>query len=318
VSTIRHIARQTIASDIELILVTDPTLFEGSLPEEIAALHSCRVLASNGARTAATVNAIGARAASASLVVLCEDHCFPEPAWAEALIAVFEERDVVAAGPVFRNANPGTAISRADFIMGYGPWMAPMKAGDAAFLPGHNSCYRTETLTSQGSDLESCLDAEAVFHEQLRTRGLRLRIVPEATVRHLNFAKLRPWLAVSVGAGRLFGSRRAGAWPVGRRLQYIVGGPLIPVVRMVRSLALCRNRSVRLDPTTAAMLFVGLCADACGQLVGYMTRRGNAEFYCADFNRGRFLAPEDQALLAMSPDAPLAASAPRPAGEGPA
>ena len=75
---------------------------------------------------------------------------FPEAGWAAALIAAHEGPWAVV-GPAIRNANPATVVSWCDFVVGYGPWMDPVEAGPAPFLPGHNSCYKKAILLEYGT-----------------------------------------------------------------------------------------------------------------------------------------------------------------------
>ena len=74
------------------------------------------------------------------MVVLSEDHSFPEAGWAEALIEAHRGPWSVV-GPVVRNANPDSLISWADFLLGYGTWLDPAPGGEISQLPGHNSSY---------------------------------------------------------------------------------------------------------------------------------------------------------------------------------
>ena len=92
------------------------------------------------------------REASAPIVVFTEDHCFPEPEWAAALLARHAE-PWAAVGPVLRNANPETTVSWADLLIAYGPWLAPGVAGPKDHLPGHNSSYKTSVLREYGDRL---------------------------------------------------------------------------------------------------------------------------------------------------------------------
>jgi len=39
------------------------------------------------------------------------------------------------------NANPDSIVSWADFLIGYGPWAAPIARHEPEYLPGHNSSY---------------------------------------------------------------------------------------------------------------------------------------------------------------------------------
>jgi hypothetical protein len=296
--TLEHLARQSIAREMELILVAGGEPGDVELPTCTDAIGECRVIDAGPARAAGAVNAIGVRAARAPLVVLCEDHCFPDSGWAAALVAAFDAPDVVAAAPVVANANPGTAVSRADFMIGYGPWMEPTRPGEVEFLPGHNSCYRREVLLGLGERLEPALDAEAVLHGRLRSRGLRLVIASDARVFHTNFSRFGPWLAVMSSSGRLFAARRAGQWSGWRRAMYALGSPLIPAVRFARTHRHCRRRGLSMGLRTAATLLLGLAVDGWGQMVGYATGHAPAVPYCADFGRTRFLTDRDLGELA--------------------
>ena len=91
-------------------------------------------------------------------------------------------------GPGVVNANPGSRVSWADFIIGYGPWAEPIDTGDVPFLPGHNSSYPREVLLDYGDRLESMLEAETVLHLDLGARGHRLLLCAAARRRHVNFS----------------------------------------------------------------------------------------------------------------------------------
>jgi hypothetical protein len=130
-TTVRHLRRQSVADRLELVLVAM------ARPDFLVDASACRGFRgvqvvhtdrhSHGAACAA-----GVRAARASVVAFAEDHCFPEPGWAEALLAAYTGAEVVAVGPIFRNANPSTLVSWCDFVIGYGPWIDPRARGRPA------------------------------------------------------------------------------------------------------------------------------------------------------------------------------------------
>jgi hypothetical protein len=107
------------------------------------------------------------RAASAPIVVFCEDHAFPDPTWAEALI-VAHRRPYAAVGPVVRNANPSTVISGADCLIGYGPWLEISQPCEPEHLP--HATFSVIVPTYERPELlAACLSALAgqVYpHEQ--------------------------------------------------------------------------------------------------------------------------------------------------------
>jgi hypothetical protein len=245
-------------------------------------------------------NAAGARRAAAPVVAFAEDHCFPEPEWAEALIAA-HACGYAAVGPEIVNGNPGTVVSWCDFLIGYGPWMSPSPSGEAPFLPGHNSSYKRDLLLEYGDRLEEMLAAETVLHYHLVSRGHRLYLESRARASHLNFARWRIWLRVQFHQGRVFGGSRAAEWGHGRRLLYAAASPLIPLVRLVRisRQLLLPNRPRRMLPRLLPALILGLLTDGVGQFMGYLAGPGRSRELIAplEYNRVLHIQPEDRKTL---------------------
>ncbi len=282
-TTVRHLGRQSIVARLELIVVAiDQPGF--SLDR-----HACRHFQASrvvhvARATHGHASAEGVRAARAPVVVFAEDHCFPEPGWAEALLLAYTGPDVAAAGPVFRNANPGTLVSWCDFAIGYGPWIDPGPADDPPFLAGHNSSYRRSVLLELDR-LEDLLEAETVLHVELRKRGHRLALARGARTAHTNFGRLGVWFPVQYHCGRVFAAERARDWSGAKRAFYGAASPLIPCVRLIRALAHLR-RAAQARPSLARLvplLALGLAADGLGQLVGYIAGEGRSPDYLMGF-----------------------------------
>jgi hypothetical protein len=286
-TTVRHLARQSIAGRLELIVVAmgrpdfalDPRACRNFLDGRV--VHAER--ASHG-----RASAEGVRAARAPVVVFAEDHCFPEPGWAEALLRAYAGPEVAAVGPVFRNANPGTLVSWCDFAIGYGPWIEPGTAGDQPFLAGHNSSYRRSVLLELDW-LDDLLEAETVLHLALREQGHRLVLAREARTAHTNFGRIGVWLPVQYHCGRVFAGERARHWGRARRAFYAAASPLIPWVRLRRAVAHLR-RVDQVHPSLlrlVPLLALGLLADGVGQLLGYVAGQGSSSVYLTAFEYRR-------------------------------
>ena len=303
-ATVRHLVRQTIARDIELVIVAMGRTDMAIDREACRGLGDTRVVTS-GRRSHGEACAAGVRAARGPVVVFAEDHCFPEPRWAESLLAGYSAESIAAVGPVFRNANPGTMVSWCDFAIGYGPWIDPVPGGDQPFIAGHNSSYRREVLVALDDRLEDLLESETVLHFELRASGRRVVVEPAARAAHVNFARLGLWIPVQFHSGRVFAAERARGWGRGRRLFYGCASPLIPLVRCARAIGhlrrpgLVRPGLARLVP----LLLVGLTADGVGQLVGYLAGAGGSPRFLTGFEFGRvnFVPAEERALWAEQP-----------------
>ena len=163
--TVRHLRAQTIADGIELVVVAagrEEAL--GLDAAELSELHSHRVVRVDDIQSLSWARAPGIRVARAPIVALAESHCFPEPEWAERLLAAHEQ-GWAAVGPAIYNANPATAVSWINLLIDYGPWLGPTEGGEIDDLPGHNSAYRRELLLEYGWRLEKMLEAETIMHD---------------------------------------------------------------------------------------------------------------------------------------------------------
>ena len=206
----------------------------------------------------AAARAEGIRRARAPVVALAEDHSYPAPGWAQALIAAHRE-PWAAVGPVVANANPGSTMSWANHLVEYGPWIEPADPGPVDFLPGHNSAYKRALLLDYGPELEAMLEAECLLHQDLRTRGYQVYLEPRAKTYHLNYSKPFSWIPVHFHGSRLFAAARTryGRWGLRRRLVYASASVLIPLVRLRRIWAKVRpalrpGQFLRLLPAVGA------------------------------------------------------------------
>jgi hypothetical protein len=299
-TTIEHLRKQTVRHRIELVIVA-PSAEELHLEESLMEVFwDYQVIGVGSIRSIARANAEGIRQARGPIVALTEDHCFPDPDWAEALIAAHRD-SCVAVGPVIRNANPSTMVSWSDFVIGYGPWIEPTCKGQVKFLPGHNSSYKRKVLLEYGDQLENMLESETVMHLDLNRKGYRLCIEPAARAAHVNFSLMSSWLPVQLYSGRVFAGNRIYSWSLSRRLLYGIASPLIPIIRLWRILRELsrpgrpRHLMVRLLP----MLILGLLFDGAGQMIGYLTGPGSATHKLGlyEFNRVNYITEEDRKAL---------------------
>ena len=134
------LGRQALASQMELVLVAEHP--EPGLPAALLAPFGwVQVVPHPNWTTMTDARVAGIWHARAPLVAICEDHCFPIPGWAEALVAA-HHGPWAAVGPAILNANPVTRVSWANLAIEYGPWLHPVASGACAHVPGHNSSYK--------------------------------------------------------------------------------------------------------------------------------------------------------------------------------
>jgi hypothetical protein len=295
--TIRHLRAQNVCGSLEVVLVA-PSLSGLALDESaLRAFLQYRLVEVGTMSSTARARAAGVQAASAPLVAFAEDHAYPAPGWAEALIKRHRE-PWAAVGPVMANANPRSITSWANLLIEYAPWLEPATGGEREHLPGHNGSYKRQLLLEYGDRLEAMLGAESVLHWDLRAKGYQLYLEPQARTFHQNFSARWPSLTLRFNGGRLFASSRARAWPTWRRAVFALASPLIPAVRCSRiAREMIRpGRPRRLLPRVLPALIIGLAFDGVGEMIGYAFGPGEAMAVLSDmeFNRERFLVGPDR------------------------
>ena len=308
--TISHLRAQTVVNQIELVIVCPMHCQLGLDENELKGFWAHRVVEIERFDSLAPANAAGVRAASAPVVVLCEDHAFPDPTWAQSLV-IAHRGPYAVVGPAVHNANPDTAVSRADFLIGYGPWAEPIKPCEAAHLPGHNSAYKRNILLSYGDHLEEMMEAESVLQWDMLRNGHRLYLDPTARLAHTNFAKLGIWTKVQFHNGRVFAAVRSKNWPIHKRLFYMCASPLIPLARLKRIGDHWRRirGSVGFNPSVLLLLVWGLTLDGIGQMIGYVSGAGESNRLAHEFCRMDHITEKDRQQLAATEQSSLSPNA---------
>ena len=279
--TISHLQAQA-GVEIELILLQP----EGSpAPAEDFAPLTLQSVEVPGGLSTAESWALGVKSAGAPVVVFTEDHCFPEPGWAKALVEAHRMERWYAVGPSAENANDSTRISRADMLMNFLDQLTN-PAGPASALMGHNTSYKKPVLDA--------------LSDEVLVRGLRCEILlhsswgpehclhlPEARVRHINLSKPLPFLLHKLFGGVIFGAERCARWSVLKRVVYLGGSWAIPALRLQRILTrlspMLPNRRARLLsawPWLVPALLLHAFGEAMGYLLGPSASPVFYKFYC--------------------------------------
>jgi hypothetical protein len=296
--TIDHLRAQSVRDQLEVVIVA-PSAENLEIDDQaLAPFHGFQVVEVGHLGSVGEANAAGVRRAGAPVVAFVEEHSYPQPGWAEALLKAHLQ-PWAAVGPVVGNANGNSLVAWADFLIAYGPWMDPSHTGKRDLLPGHNSSYKRALLLDYGPGLQRMLESEAVLHMDLRAKGHQLYLEPGARTSHLNYEKLSVWLQAQYYGGRAFASDRAERWSSSRRLLFTVGGPVIPLVRLRRTLG--QMRGTRQPFSRSAMvlpaLLLGLAVSAAGEMIGYCWGAGDAvqRRWELEFHRAQHLKTQLQA-----------------------
>ncbi len=269
-TTLEHLRAQTALPRLELVVVTESKERLGLEAGALEGFPAARVVEVGAFDRLSQAVVAGVRAAAAPVVVLAEDHSYPEPGWAEALLEA-HQGPWAAVGPGMVCANQDSLLGWADLLMGFGAWVERDEAREMDGLPGHNSSYKRDVLLAYGSELEALFEIEHLLHDDLRARGHRLYFEPAARTRHLNVSRASSWLSNRFFGGWVFAVLRSRRWPPWRRLVYVLGSPLLPPLRLWRIAPDLRRLGKRhpLVPRVLPALVLGVVVESAGEALGY-------------------------------------------------
>ncbi|MFM8890180.1 MAG: hypothetical protein ACKOTB_00925 [Planctomycetia bacterium] len=307
--TLDCLQTQSAADRIDLLLTADsPALLEeaeasvrarGVLIEPRFLLHRATELAA--------ARLMAAKEATAEIMTIAEDHSFPDANFAEELLAVFAScSTILAAGPDIHNPNPGSAVSRAQFLLTHGmlePLPSVQRTQDVERLPWHNTTYRREAFLAAAHDV-GFMQVESLLQEEIRRLFPRARFVHchRTALRHVNMSRLVPAVDHAFHGGRIFGAEWATyhRWSSGSRLLHALAFPLVAVLRIVRCMPLLVDRrSIGRSLATSAAACLLAFVHAMGEAVGALWGKGMSpiEYTRYECDRGGFLTAGERHLL---------------------
>src|SRR5262245_5678598 len=207
---------------LELVIVAPS---EAALNLDIidtASFHLVRLVEMDEITSTGRAIAAGVRAATAPVVAYAEEHSYPAPDWAEALINAYRQPWAVV-GVAMTNANPSNKVSWASLYTDFGPWVEPVAPGLISQLPPHHTAYKRPVLMEYGPELNTLFETEGILHRQLQAKGYELYLEPAAKTNHVNFMLLSSYIRAEFHGARMFAANRARTanWSILRRLWYI-------------------------------------------------------------------------------------------------
>ena len=260
--------KQTIADHLQVLAVL-PEGEDSGL--SLSCFHSTsKVIQIEGFEGSGPPKAAAVKQAEAPIVAFAEDHCYPEPDWAEALLAAHSESHA-AVSPWMGSANPENVFSMASFF-NFLPSHS-QRRGLRSSLPTHNSSYKTEALRLFDDDLGELLEMEtAHLVPELLNLGWTVLHEPAARVWHVNVEKVLPFIREQFYGGRHYGAIRSRGWSKLRKLVYGLGSPLIPFLRLYR---VGSDIVLHIRPAHRPMVLVGFFINALGEAWGYLAGNGD-------------------------------------------
>ena len=299
--TISYLKRQTIADQIELVIVGPSREQIAPDYDDLSVFHSFKIVEMGDVGWVGKAAARAIEASSAKYVTYSEEHGFPPQEWAETIVRVFESGGYDAVGWGMAPANPGL-VAWAHIYGQFGDAVAPLESGPATRLGAHHGAYRREVLLDYGDALPYAFGNEGVLYPDLVRRGKSLYLTGETVTGHTQISDFASYVRLEFIGMRIYAASRmlVSEWPLWKRLFYIASAPLIPFVRLWRSLGHIRRtgRGRELLPQVAFIILGANIAGALGEAIGYAIGaddKGRADRMEIELDRYAFVNESDRA-----------------------
>ena len=297
--TIRRLAAQEIADRIQLVIVHQAENPPEVIPEDLESFGEVILFPTGTFQSTGDPRADAVSVAKGPVTVFAEDHCFPEPGWAQALVRAHSGGHG-AVGPSMRNANPKTLLSWVDMCLNFGPSVQRDNSEETSLLCWHNTSYPTQLLLDQ-EDLGSLLEAEGVFYRRLEEMGRSLYREASAHVTHTNISGLRGFILGQFWGTRLFWatltSVEGWSWP--KRLLFALASPAVGARRFLRASQDLGRTNPGHSLAALPYLALGTTILTGGIVAGSLFGAGNCMTYrlSLEFERERYLAEGEEQII---------------------
>lgn len=264
------LSRQTAIARLEIV-IADAT-DEATRAVISRSCPAAKILVFPRGTTIPRLRAAAFDASTGEIVAVTEDHCLPEPAWAERMLAAHDGRWDAVGGAV-ENGAVTRVVDWAVFFCEYARYLSPVPRGEWHDIPGINCSYRREVLARHRGLLENGF-WEGIVHPVLLSEGARFQSAPEIVVVHKKRFGFGYFVSQRYHYSRYYGAARAAGRGWASRLGIAAATVALPVLLAARSGAAVfgkrrqRGRYLIAFPTLASFYVVWAVGEITGTLFG--------------------------------------------------
>jgi GT2 family glycosyltransferase len=233
-------------------------------------------LALSAAATVPELRTAGLNCARGEIVALLEDNCLVDQGWCEAVQQAHLQPHSIIGGAV-ENVGNDAALDWAVYFYDYGKYMNPNQAGIVSTLSGNNVSYKRPALASVNDAYQNGF-FETFVHEELKKRGYCLWLAPSAIVYHQKRYEARHALAQCFHHARSFAGKRIAEAPLAKRLFFVAGSLLLPVLLPARIAAsvIRKGRHNKELLMSFPHLMLLMSSWSLGEFCGYLCGEGSS------------------------------------------
>jgi Glycosyl transferase family 2 len=219
----------------------------------------------------------GVEEARGEFVAIIEEHCSAKEDWlAQAVRALSSGNPGAVGGPVVDYDYPRLR-DWVVYFLEYNGALPPVERGETADLNDANIVYRRGLLAEHTQLLDEGY-WPMTLHPTLLAKGVKLFAEPDMVVYHRGPFDFGYYLHQRYLFSRAFAGVRAQSQSRARRMAYIVGVPLVPVVLLARMTArvVRKRRRIARFFMTLPLTIPALVVMVAGEWVGYLVGPGDA------------------------------------------
>jgi hypothetical protein len=219
----------------------------------------------------------GVEEARGDFVALIEEHCSAKADWLEQALRAHSTGDYGAVGGPVVDFDYPRLRDWVVYFLEYNGSLPPIPGGETAELNDANIVYRRRLLGEHVHLLDEGY-WPMTLHPTLLAKGVKLLAVPEMVVYHRGPFDFGYYLYQRYLFSRAFAGVRARSQSTARRLAYLVGAPLVPVMLLGRITlrVLRKRRKVGQFFLTLPLTVPALVVMVAGEWVGYLLGPGDA------------------------------------------
>jgi len=175
--------RQSAGRPVELIVVNDGSTDETA--SVVQRVSGVRLINQSNAGPAAARNR-GSRAAGNPIILFTDDDCIPAPGWLDAMLAPFQDPEVVGAKGAYRSSQ-NALLARFVQIEYEDRYRLMEKLDGIDFIDTYSAAFRRERFLEMGG-YDTCFpvacaeDVELSY--RMSARGWKMKFAPAAIVYH--------------------------------------------------------------------------------------------------------------------------------------
>jgi glycosyltransferase involved in cell wall biosynthesis len=218
---------------------------------------------------------LGAQQARGEIVAIIEEHCVAPPEWLKTIRSSFVDGCVAIGGPIL-DSNFDRVQDWVVYFSEYHNYLPPWSTGERFLLNGANIAYPRQILLEYGNILTSGY-WEVVLHPSLSQRG-QFRAIPKMGVYHTGPFDYGYYLSQRYFLSRVWGGTQRDKVGVLKRLTYLIGAPIFPMLLLMRITHRVLNNGQLIKQYLWALPLLVPVAGAYvwGEWLGYLRGMGNA------------------------------------------